>query len=523
MKTRLTIMLSGLLLLFGLAACSQKPEAGPAPAAEGQEVSITVDRYILAGEARPLGVLKSAEDWNAFREAYQKADKINNEEAMVAPDYEVRLKQGDRTDEWNLWIAPPGKPGLIMDMSDTSASYRTTAEANEDLRRRIARIPYGSKQAKRFGDVSSGPSGLTHIEKWTAFLEQVERQQPASVQVTKFTDEGDPIFHNLDYDGSRIHYAYDNSLDGFGTPDKKQDTCRRLAGEPTANNPAESRTTYTLEGCDGSGGERFGFVVEQADLKTTSSAPAVPAPSTSAEAVSEEAITIWRGLSREIEPDRPFYGRLTNDESLRDFREAYSTATPINADLDTEVPDYEVSFPIDGNSVSAHLWLNGQGKAGMLHDVNDPSGRYLRLTSQAAGRLWAHIMKLPYDAEQAGENGDIVIRPSGEQINEDRWTDFRSAVDSGKKAYAQIVAYTIEGDPIFYDLNYDGSVIRFQYDNTHDAFGTADRQFDTCKKIVEVPMEEVPGTKVLLDGCSSAQGGRNDLFTLRFPTEPAHP
>lgn len=523
MKIRIAILLSGLLLLFGLAACSQKPKAGPAPAVEGQEVSVTIDRYILAGKARPLGVLKSAEDWNAFREAYQKADKINSEEAMAAPDYEVRLKQGDRTDEWKLWIAPAGKPGMIMDMSDTGAIYRTTAEANEDLSRRIARIPYGSEQAAQFGDVSSGPSGVTHIEKWTAFLEQVEQQQPASIQVTKFTHEGDPIFHNLDYDGSRIRYAYDNSLDAFGKPEKKQDTCQRLASEPTPNASAESLTTYTLEGCESSGGERFSFVVEQADLKTTSSAPTFPGPSTSAEAESEDAVTIWRGLSREMQPDRPFYGKLTDEESLQDFREAYSTATPINAKLDTEEPHYEISFPIDGNFLSAHLWLNGRGKAGMLRDVNDPSGRYLRLTSQAAGRLWERIMNISYDAEQAGANGDIVIRRDGKTVNTDRWTDFRSAVDSGKKAYAQIVAYTIEGDPIFYDLDYDGSAIRFQYDSTHDAFGAEDREFDTCKKIVEVPMEEVPGTKILLDGCSNAQGGRSDYFTLRFPAEPAHP
>jgi len=511
-------MLVGLLLL-GLTACSKTPEAEPALAVEGQEVSVTVDRYILAGQPRPLGVLKSAADLNAFREAYRQADRIHSEEAITAPDYVVRLKQDDRTDEWNLWIAPAGKPGMITDMSDTSVNYRTTAEANDDLRRRIARIPYGSEQAAQFGDVSSGPSGVTHIEKWTAFLEQVERRQPASIQLTKFTDEGDPIFHNLDYDGSRIRYAYDNSLDGFGTPDKKQDTCQRLASESTTNSSSESWTTYTLEGCEGPGGERFSFVVEQAGLDATLSAPATSA----AEAEPEKAVTVWRGLSRDMQPDRPFYGKLTDEEGLRDFQEAYSTAAPINAKLDTTPPDYEVSFPIDGKSVSAHLWLNKKGKSGMLRNVNDPSGRYLALKSQAAGRLWTHIMKLPYDAEQAGENGDIVMLRNGEQINEDRWTDFRSAVDSGKKAYAQIVAYTIEGDPIFYDLNYDGSLIRFQYDATHDAFGAEDRQFDTCKRIVEAPMEEVPGTKVLLDGCSNAQGGRSDYFALRFPAEPAHP
>ncbi|PEZ07251.1 hypothetical protein CN326_08870 [Bacillus sp. AFS018417] len=36
------------------------------------------------------------------------------------------------------------------------------------------------------------------------------------VRIVNYTDEGDPIFQTLDYDGININYLFDDSNDKFG-------------------------------------------------------------------------------------------------------------------------------------------------------------------------------------------------------------------------------------------------------------------------------------------------------------------
>ncbi|OWA37651.1 hypothetical protein B9G55_06260 [Saccharibacillus sp. O16] len=517
-------MIGGLLLLLVLSACQEKQEAvgEPEPKPSGHEDGIvTIERFIPAGDPRPLGQSKSSGDLAAFREAYQQADRVTAEEALEAPDYEVSLKQGSQEDAWRLWVGAPGQRGMLMDMADPSANYRTTVEDNEALGEIILRIPYGSQQAAQNGDLVEEPSGFIHLDKWHTFLKRVEQQQPASIQLTRFTDEGDPIFYNIDYDGSRFHYLLDTLLDGWGTPERKQDTCQWLASQPTPNASPENSTTYNLDGCERSAGgqnESFSLKVSNTDLKANADVE----QEEGSLADPEHTVTVRRSISQAVQPNPPVYGQLTHEGALREFQEAYSTAAPILADLDTGPADYEVEFPVYGEVKSLSLWLGERAKFGMMRDTAESNAPYLKLTAGATEKLRKRIMDLHYSLERAVENGDVVDRVGG-LVNEDIWQAFREKVDSGSSASVQVVDYTIEGDPVFHNLDYDGSVIHYQYDNTHDAFGTAGRRMDICKKLVERPMEEAPGTKIGLEECSGEKGGRNQWFILRFPTKPAGP
>lgn len=76
----------------------------------------------------------------------------------------------------------------------------------------------------------------------------------------------------------------------------------------------------------------------------------------------------------------------------------------------------------------------------------------------------------PYSSEQAAQNGDIV-QVHGKFMNLDRWEEFLEHVNNEEADQVRLTQYTIEGDPIFYELVYDGEYIKFTYDNAMDAFG----------------------------------------------------
>lgn len=53
---------------------------------------------------------------------------------------------------------------------------------------------------------------------WNDFADRVNKGFPAVLTTASFTDEGDPIFQYVFYDGSTYYYSYDNTRDHFGSP-----------------------------------------------------------------------------------------------------------------------------------------------------------------------------------------------------------------------------------------------------------------------------------------------------------------
>lgn len=92
------------------------------------------------------------------------------------------------------------------------------------------------------------------------------------------------------------------------------------------------------------------------------------------------------------------------------------------------------------------------------------------------------IRSLDYTPEQAASNGDIV-NVHGKLTNSDKWTKFVEQVRAGNASEAHITAYTVEGDPIFQDLLFDGQVIQYTYNNVLDGFGSPTRTISFCKNL----------------------------------------
>lgn len=108
--------------------------------------------------------------------------------------------------------------------------------------------PYSYEKAIDRGDVVLF-NEYYNLEAFTAFLSRVDSKEPASIRITGYTDEGDPIFKDLNYDGKQIQYTHDNTNDKFGG-DKGvwTDTCAKISSEGTEREGVRY-TVYSLSGC----------------------------------------------------------------------------------------------------------------------------------------------------------------------------------------------------------------------------------------------------------------------------------
>lgn len=81
---------------------------------------------------------------------------------------------------------------------------------------------YDLETAIKNSDVVNVHGQTYNVEQLNAFLANVKSGHKAKVQITEYTNEGDPIFQILEYNGQVIRYTYDNSKDKFAGSDKGQ-------------------------------------------------------------------------------------------------------------------------------------------------------------------------------------------------------------------------------------------------------------------------------------------------------------
>lgn len=107
--------------------------------------------------------------------------------------------------------------------------------------------PYTVDEAIKKGDVVSTDK-VYNLDKFERFLLNLSTQKADHIRVTSYTDEGDPIFKDLKYDGSVIRYSYDTSNDAFGGSNTgvRTDACSTV--EHKENDQGE--IVYAISGCE---------------------------------------------------------------------------------------------------------------------------------------------------------------------------------------------------------------------------------------------------------------------------------
>jgi hypothetical protein len=117
----------------------------------------------------------------------------------------------------------------------------------------------------------------------------------------------------------------------------------------------------------------------------------------------------------------------------------------------------------------------------------------------------------PYNSDRAIKNGDVV-NVHGKYFNTEKWETFLKNLESNKPYKVRITQYTIEGDPIFYELSYDGDLIHYTFDNSMDKFGSDLRRPSTsCKKVGKKKTEEGQEGFVLSE-CDNTKTGNTFWF-----------
>ena len=88
-----------------------------------------------------------------------------------------------------------------------------------------------------------------------------------------------------------------------------------------------------------------------------------------------------------------------------------------------------------------------------------------------------------YKYKTAAKNNNVVNSFQG-NVNVDKLYNFISNVESKKQDKIRIVSYTIEGDAMITDLQYDGNIIKCRTDSTRDRFGSRTINYGEYTKII---------------------------------------
>ncbi|MCJ8013244.1 DUF4362 domain-containing protein [Paenibacillus sp. KQZ6P-2] len=111
---------------------------------------------------------------------------------------------------------------------------------------------YTYKDAEKDGYVvaGAGPGQQANIEKLEQFYADFQNKVPSKVRIVHFTDEGDPVYLDLNSNGQDIQFTRDNSKDQFGGQDrgKKSTVCKQIIKRDEMSGDA-SGVEYDLKDC----------------------------------------------------------------------------------------------------------------------------------------------------------------------------------------------------------------------------------------------------------------------------------
>ncbi|WP_129692252.1 DUF4362 domain-containing protein [Gottfriedia acidiceleris] len=89
-------------------------------------------------------------------------------------------------------------------------------------------------------DVIDTHGEVKNKSKFLTFLDHVKKGEPDQVRVVHYTTEGDPILHDLHYNGKEIYSTVDTRRDNFGDKKIYATICKTIV---------ETELNYVLTSC----------------------------------------------------------------------------------------------------------------------------------------------------------------------------------------------------------------------------------------------------------------------------------
>jgi len=262
LANRKLVSLGLLIMALLLASCGSDKAGGAKESSEtegGENTSVMVgdsrsQDYVTIHRGQTFGkvssgiygTLDSAEEAEAWDRAIREAIKRPGEMDVREPDYDAVIYLDEKSTSIHLWLDPDSKSGMFTYITDTGTGYILTEKSTAQIKERIGQLRYTFEQAVDNGDVVFRLGEIANREIWDEFVMEVKKKNSASVQLTSYTKEGDPIFNDLEYDhqGKVFKHRFDTTHDTMGMPLKSVEFCKALVAEET-----EQGIEYRLNGC----------------------------------------------------------------------------------------------------------------------------------------------------------------------------------------------------------------------------------------------------------------------------------
>lgn len=137
------------------------------------------------------------------------------------------------------------KGGLFAAIAIGSAAVLASCSASDSFKVTPSGA-YGLSEAIARGDIVLADKTY-HFDRFERFRLNVAGHAEDRIRITSYTDEGDPVYKDLRFDGTSIHYSYDNSNDEYGGSGRgiRTDECAGIALEKDSN----GASSYVLQGC----------------------------------------------------------------------------------------------------------------------------------------------------------------------------------------------------------------------------------------------------------------------------------
>ena len=87
---------------------------------------------------------------------------------------------------------------------------------------------------------------LEHMELFHQFLKDVEDNEHTTLEVTRYTIEGAPIYWAVEFNGDHFNIEIDNREDAWGSKNIENYQCGKLTQDATG-----SLTDYNFTSCEG--------------------------------------------------------------------------------------------------------------------------------------------------------------------------------------------------------------------------------------------------------------------------------
>ncbi|MTH55346.1 DUF4362 domain-containing protein [Bacillus mangrovi] len=96
-------------------------------------------------------------------------------------------------------------------------------------------------------DVVDSHGEVTNYNKFIQFINNLNtgKDNKEKIRVVRYTNEGDPILHDLEYDGKKIISTIDRTRDEFGTQQVDTTSCKTIDSKED-----EDKIEYVLSGCE---------------------------------------------------------------------------------------------------------------------------------------------------------------------------------------------------------------------------------------------------------------------------------